>query len=520
VAFLEINPRYRDFLERHDLVDVANLQALQGVVISGHPNRHVVELTIGDGAAALHCYLKREHRTFWQQRLGNAWAGFGFVTHSRREARTLMALHQAGVRCPEWLAVGEDDRGGAFLLLAKVDGSVSLREFLGRVQNRPQTRRQVAVRLAAALAQFHEAGFQHRDLYAKHIVVDDAGNFVFLDWQRAPRPGQPIWRQRWRDLATLHASLADHLADRRERLACFRAYLRAAIPFRPPPTFGQRAVHAIEHEAQRLLRRRKVREQRATTVAAGGQRLIWLDGEALCVTPEFYDEAGHSLPAWLPPSTLSRNGVQHEWVSLPSGQAELVRRRSADVLTWLWSSWRRKSLPSPELVQLGLLFRLQRHSIITPRVLAFGQKRRWPWKADSFLLTQPPANALPLADVAANARTDRDSLRRLLCQAALLLRRLHQAGCRCEAHQLTKQLVVGSGEAVGLGSVEGIVACRSAPEASRVAADLLAFWQALPPALRRPTDAVRFVRAYHGVPARDEATAKLTMKLMVGRRAA
>jgi tRNA A-37 threonylcarbamoyl transferase component Bud32 len=521
VAFVEINPRYRDFLERHDLLDVARLQALQGVVISGHPNRHVIELTIGDGADALHCYLKREHRTFWHQRLANAWAGFGFVTHSLCEARTLTALRQAGVRCPDWVAAGEDDQGRAFLLLGAVKGSVGLREFLARLPNRPRTKARIAMRLAAALAQLHDAGFQHRDLYAKHILADKAGDFVFLDWQRALRRGELSWRQRWRDLATIHASLADHLAGRRERVACLRAYLRVAIPFRLPTMFGQRAVQAIEHEAQRLLLRRKVREQRATTVAVGAPRLIWLDGEAFCVTPEFYAEAGHSVQEWLPPRPLAHTGGRCEWVCLPSGgQAELARRRSADVLGWLWSSWRRKSLPSPELTQLGLLFRLQRHGIITPRLLAFGQKRHWPWQVDSFLLSQPPANTRPLADAARDAGGDRDILRRLLCQAALLLGRLHQAGCRCEANALTKQLVVGSDETVGLGGVAGIVAEKSAPEASRLAADVLAFWQALPTDLRYPTDAVRFVRAYHGVAAHAQTLAKLTMKLLVGRRAA
>jgi hypothetical protein len=521
VAFVEINPRYRDFLERHDLLDVARLQALQGMVIAGHPNRHVVELTIGDGTDALHCYLKREHRTFWGQRLANAWAGFGFVTHSLREARTLTALRQAGVRCPDWVAAGEDDQGRAFLLLGAVQSSVGLREFLARLPNRPQTTRHVAMRLAAALAQLHDAGFQHRDLYAKHILLDKSGDFVFLDWQRAQRRGQLSWRQRWRDLATIHASLADDLAGRRERLSYLRAYLRATVPFRLPKVFYQQAVRTIEREAQRLLRRRKVREQRLTSLPAGGQRLIWLDGEALCVTPEFYAEAAHRSPAWLPPTALPHRGVRREWVGLPDGgQAELVRRRSADVLGWLWSSWRRKSLPSPELNQLGLLFRLQRHGIITPRLLAFGQKSRWPWKVDSFLLTQPPANTRPLADVARNAGADRNILRRLLCQAALLLRRLHQAGCRCEPSALAKQLVVVSDETVGLGGVAGIASEKSSPEATRLTADLLAFWQALPTDLRHPTDAVRFVRAYRGVPAHDQALAMLTMKLMVGRRAA
>src|SRR4051812_39754035 len=121
MAVVAINPAYRDFLERHQLTDSERLAALPGLIVCGHPRRHVRRLTVGAGREVMGCYLKREHRVTWRQRLANAWAGFGFVSDALREMHLLQALHRAGVGCPEWLAAGESDRGQAFLLLRAVN---------------------------------------------------------------------------------------------------------------------------------------------------------------------------------------------------------------------------------------------------------------------------------------------------------------------------------------------------------------------------------------------------------------
>jgi heptose I phosphotransferase len=79
-----------------------------------------------------------------------------------------------------------------------------------------------------------------------------------------------------------------------------------------------------------------------------------------------------------------------------------------------------------------LLFRLQRHAVSAPRVLAMGQRRPSLWRQESFLLTEPPDAAVRL-EVWLNRRRGRpvaDALRRtVLHQAGVLLHRLHEAGC-------------------------------------------------------------------------------------------
>ncbi|MBV9126318.1 MAG: phosphotransferase, partial [Planctomycetes bacterium] len=375
-----------DFLADQGLTEPAHFLALPGVVVSGHPDRHVVRVTLG----ALTGFLKREHRLPWRDRLVNALAGFGFVSRSRREAHLLRRLPRAGIGCPEFLAAGEDGRGRAFLLVREVTGSVDLRTNLRDDLATKPERRAFARRLGETLAKLHNAGFDHPDLYAKHILVGTGdGAIHFLDWQRSRHQSRLSWKHRGRDLAALDATLPEELADARDRLACLRSYLRHSHqPLLPVLT-------VIRHRSRILLKRRRIREMRHGQGPDGRQNLVWLDGEALCVTPEFLDSLQGRIPDWLA-SVYDLggqgNGVAQQTVTLPEGcQANLIRRRASRLFTWLWSCLRCRPWVTPEVKNAGLLFLLERHGLPTPRLLAFGQRRPKPWRTESFLLTQTPA---------------------------------------------------------------------------------------------------------------------------------
>jgi tRNA A-37 threonylcarbamoyl transferase component Bud32 len=380
MAFVTINPAYRDLLVRQGLDCAERLAALPGLIVSGHPGRHVTRVTIG----GLSAYLKREHRVLWRDRLLSAAAGFGFASLAVREARTVAALAAAGVACPEWIAAGEDGSGRAFLLLAALPGAVDLRQYLHDQRGAPPGRRyRFAADLGAAVARAHAAGFDHPDLYAKHVLVDAAtGRCSFLDWQRSRRRPRVGWRTRVRDLAALDATLAEDRATVRERLAFLRSYLgeRRAD--------ASRFARAIRASASRLLRRGHVQKERTSPPPVVGRGIVWLDGEALCVTQEFWEELGGEVPAWLPLPGAGR-GTSRRTVSLPGGRRGLLVRRWSDrPLAWLWSALRRRPLLSPELRDAGRFFRLQKHGQAAPRVLAFGQRRSRPWRTASFLLTE------------------------------------------------------------------------------------------------------------------------------------
>src|SRR5262245_42937181 len=170
MAWVEINPDYQEKLEQLGLTTASHFLNLPGVIVSGHPDRHVVQVRLGNGPEAIHAYLKREHRVAWRDRVLNALDGFGWVSKSVREAALLKALAGAGIGCAEFIAAGEDDRGRAFLLVRELTGFVDLRVFLRDSGSAPATeRRRFARRLGETLARVHGAGFDHPDLYSKHV---------------------------------------------------------------------------------------------------------------------------------------------------------------------------------------------------------------------------------------------------------------------------------------------------------------------------------------------------------------
>jgi tRNA A-37 threonylcarbamoyl transferase component Bud32 len=516
---LYVNPRYRDMLKRHGLDGFDRLQALPAVIVSGHPDRHAAQVTVGAGPDALGAFVKREHRVSWKTRLANARAGFGWVSRSLREYRVLEALRAAGVGCPEPIAAGEDGQGRAFLMLRELTGTLDLRAFLrDRLAGRPHERRPFARHLGEALAQLHDAGFDHPDLYSKHVLVDLFTNrFLFLDWQRSRKQGHVTWQRRWHDLAALDATLPAELASPRDRLLCLRAYLRAAAQTRVPRFFIKKAVFYIQRLSRRLQRKRRIRELCRPALARGAQNLIWLKGEALCVTRAFRDEVRGRIPDWLQapaPDPRPRNQVRQAVVSLPqTPRARLVRRWADHPVRWLWACLRRRPLTSPELEQAGTLFRLQRFGVVTPRLLAVGQHHPRPWRTESFLLTAAPAGATPLAAwLAAQAgrplwTSERKQRRRRLREAADVLRRMHDAGCHAGCfgakHFLVRPGVPSDGDpvsqpAVMLGSLEGIHTRRHF-RSLWVRRDLAALHRAFAHTLGSRTDELRFFLAYLGV---------------------
>ncbi len=509
MAFLHINPRYRERLARLGLEAPADFLALPGVVYCGHPDRHVARVDLGDIPA----FLKREHRVRWKDRLANAWAGFGLVSKALRECRFLGELAAAGVGCPEPIAAGADRRGRAFLLLRAVAGR-ELRSFLKRAPS--DLRRLTAVRLGEELARIHAAGFDHPDLYSKHILVSagpgECPSFHFLDWQRSRRRRRVSWSLRARDLAALDATLADDLASPRDRLAFLRAYLRAAGGVGLPHLAA--AARAVRAGARHLLKRRRIRELRQPPLEWGRQNLVWLRGEALCVTREFRAELRGRLPDWLAlPGDAAAEPLAHTPVERTGGRKGLlIRRRESRPLAWLGGWLRGRRLVSRELEQAGLLFRLQRYGIVTPRLLAVGQHHRRPWRTDSLLLIEPVRDSVPLA-VWLGQKAEGEPRRLVLRRAAEVLRRVHEAGCSWGARESPAHALhvrVGDEPEVVLGGVEGVDRGCSRRRARR---DLVALWTGLAAACRR-TEFLWFLLGYLDLPRLTPAARRLARTLL------
>ena len=516
MAFLEVNPRYRELLTRLGLKAPADFLALPGVVYCGHPDRHVARVGLGEISA----FLKREHRVAWKDRLASAWAGFGLVSRARREYRLLRELATAGIPCAEPVVVGEGGCGRAFLLVREVGGR-DLRAYLERASAR--ARRLTMLRLGEALARIHAAGFDHPDLYSKHVLVTPAPrgqvHFHFLDWQRSRRRRRVPWGVRCRDLAALDATLAEELASPRDRLACLRAYLRAAENVGLPRLAA--AARAIRRRSDRLLRRRRIRELRQPPLAWGRQNLIWVHGEALCVTREFRAELRGRVPPWLAPTAPAAepNGPPARTLVERSGGRTglLIRRHQRRPLAWLRAWLRGRRLVSPELEQAGLLFRLQRYGITAPRLLAVGQRFPWPWRSHSLLLTESPRGAVPLTAWLAE-QGDSEPRRLVLRRAAEILRRVHDAGCAFGVGGSPAESLHVRADAspeVVVGSIEGL---RKGARRATATNDLASLWATLSGTCRH-TERLWFLLGYLDLPRLTPAARRLARALMRRTRA-
>jgi hypothetical protein len=546
-AFLDVNPHYTDLLRRLDLKAPRDFFSLPAVIVSGHPDRNVARVKLGStrngpaGSTEIAAYLKLEHRLSWRDRLANAWAGFGWCSKSYREALILRAMREQGISCPEFLAAGEDDAGRAFLLVRELPESLDLRLYLReKSSTNSRFRRHIMRELGETLARMHEAGFNHPDLYSKHVLVCPQRSAVsLLDCQRSHHASRLTWAQRWHDLASLDATLTDELVTPRERIGCLRSYLRATLASRTPKSFQRRALAAIRGRATRLLRHRHVREARQIPLSHGSQNLIWIQGESLCVTRQFHDALEGRIPvkllrgrrspfpSALDPQIWTRNGsdghaTRCRYSFRGIGKTVLVQRLASRPWQWLWSCLRRRRLTSPELEQAGIIFRLQRYGVRTADVLAFGQSLGRPWQLESFLLLRDHSAGLSLAEwLTAHADThwtsEMKQRRRIIREAGTLLRRTHDACCFFPAqldHLVVVEIMPVDGPVLLLATVGEI---RKRRNLSRHLAkrNLIALAQMLALARLSKTERLRFVLSYVGQQRLTASTKKLIRDLQI-----
>jgi hypothetical protein len=280
-----------------------------------------------------------------------------------------------------------------------------------------------------------------------------------------------------------------------------------------------RAAYCILKLERPLRQQRRIREMRHLILIPLAQGLIWHDGEALCLTSEFQSELRGRIPSWLLLDQLPAQPHRFHRqlrVSLPQGgQGLLTIRREVQPLAGLWSwLWRRRPT-SPELRQAGLLFRLQRAGVVAPRLLAFGQRLVRPWYIESFLLTEPWPDTLPLGQwlvTYASRRSEGQEQRcNVIRQAADLLRRLHDAHCYLGKGGIHLDLTTDF--LVVLNDVEDVKTSRHTSQIG-IANDLHCLRSVLGAALAIRTDELRFFLHYLRVPRLTREAKKLARSIL------
>ncbi|MBI3823018.1 MAG: hypothetical protein HY289_10125, partial [Planctomycetes bacterium] len=362
--------------------------------------RDAPSLACASGSGAF--FLKKESAVTWRDRFRNAWDGFGWCATSVREAAMLQALRRAGIGCPQVAALGEAGRQ-AFVLTRAETALTDLRVLLPTLSNIDRNR--LADALGRELARMHNAGFDHPDLFGKHILAAAEGDtfrICILDWQRGRRRRSVSWAMRWRDLAALDATLHDAVARDRLRLRCLRAYLQETTASPPLPRFARQVRAACEIRR----RERRMRELGQPPAPAWDHQFVPLCESRLLMVRSYFERIFSRMSI----GDVEPEAQAREWASLAcaSGSAILMDRWRAAGESW----------DIPPLAHT--LFRLQRFGVPAPRLFAVGLA-----ETHVFLIAIA-APTTPLSEAIAKAPQPMRS--RLLRQAGHIVRRIHEAG--------------------------------------------------------------------------------------------
>lgn len=224
---LFIDPSWKPLLERSGLAGFEQAWTYEAAWVEA-PNDYrggwsgVGRVTLMDEAGEVGVYLKRQQnhaRRTWR----HPWTGEPTFT---REFRIIRHLQRHGVGTPQPVLFGERRLQGALqavLLTAELAGFRPLDE-LGAV-GWPLARQRALLRAVARTVRgMHDAGIQHRSLYAKHLFVRAGGDgfeVAVIDFEKSRRNLWPVLPAFY-DLVTLNYRTAGW--SRSSRLYFFKQY--------------------------------------------------------------------------------------------------------------------------------------------------------------------------------------------------------------------------------------------------------------------------------------------------------
>lgn len=239
-----VAPEYRRPLSQAGLASFDAVMATsQGHCMRALVDRENWRLDLAVGAAgSRRVYLKKHHVRTVGSRVRARWGGGPGMTPGRVEAQNVRRLTREGIDVMHLVAYGERLRSGglveSFVITEELTGYVPLEQFLRKRfpplgQRRP-ARRDAALerlldRVADVARRFHEAGYNHRDLYCCHFFIREPRRGQFdirlIDLQRVQRRTRR--RRRWivKDLAQLAWSAPLDRITCTQKLRFMRRYL-------------------------------------------------------------------------------------------------------------------------------------------------------------------------------------------------------------------------------------------------------------------------------------------------------
>lgn len=236
-----VNRDYVSMLESCGLLDFDRLYHFQdGTVVKKIRDRGVLRMEIQTGNQNRFFYLKRHLDV--RIGLGSMFSSFcsgKSPSPGRSEFENICDFRDKAIPTVVPVAAGERQTGccryESFLLTESFEPYVSFEEIIykhpERLQGPEGERRKVSLITAIArlARQMHDAGFNHRDFNATHVLVgpeDAGGNFALalFDLQRMDRKKwlQPKWFIKI--MAELGYTMPAPLFNDRDRLLLFQSY--------------------------------------------------------------------------------------------------------------------------------------------------------------------------------------------------------------------------------------------------------------------------------------------------------
>lgn len=186
-------------------------------------------------------FIKRYHYPTWRRRFRGMLRGTFFKSsRARNEFRVLRLMRQLGIHAVRPVAFGERRYAHflrfCFLITEAVPNAMALSTFIQSIADRKTAeetrnlRREILTSLAREIRHMHAAGFVHRDLFYRNVLIrslpGDRFEYYFLDASVGRRIRIPQRRQDSivGDLAALGA-VAPHFCSKSDQLRFLLEYL-------------------------------------------------------------------------------------------------------------------------------------------------------------------------------------------------------------------------------------------------------------------------------------------------------
>ncbi len=236
-----VDPPFRELLAQARLDSVARVLAAPGDRLAAWSRTSDTVFARLPGSMCS-IFIKRYHYPRWPQRLRGMLRGTFFCSsRARNEFRALSLMRTLGIQGVRPIAFGERRVAhfvqSCFLITEAVPNAIPLSTFIKTYSHRRggwrliKARRDILTSLARQVRHMHDAGFVHRDLFWRNVLIrllpDAQFEFYFLDASVGRRIRLPQRRQDSivRDIAAMGA-LSPDFCSRADQMRFLLEYLQ------------------------------------------------------------------------------------------------------------------------------------------------------------------------------------------------------------------------------------------------------------------------------------------------------